>query len=344
MKHLHELEKEYILKNYQLFGPKAIAKELKRSEGTIVNFAKKNNLKVDFNNKMPSSEIPKFLVNLNFYNIFEEKIIPELSYFLGFFWADGTISRKSTLIIEILHEDGEIIKSTFNEIFPFSIRYRERNGRKPQMIFSVSDKKVGELLESLGKYPKSSENHRKIFNYINDDLMWIYFLRGLIDGDGNFYINEKEKYAQFTLASSFNQDWSFLLENLKNFNPNITQTSKDTGNSSVLRITGRENIINFIKYLRYDDITIGLLRKQEKALKIIKLYQDNPPKDWKKHVLQFDKNEKFIKEYNSAREASELTKIGISSIRNCLTHISKSAGGYVWIYKEEYKLNNSNHE
>ena len=129
----------------------------------------------------------------------------------------------------------------------------------------------------------------------------------------------------------------YLLENLKRFNPYVTQTTKTSGNSSVLRISGRENILQFIKYLQYDKITIGLTRKQRKALEISNMYKENPPKDWKKHVLQFSKNGDFIKEYSSTLEASQLTKIGKSSIGNCLIHLSKSAGGFIWIYKEEYE-------
>ena len=49
----------------------------------------------------------------------------------------------------------------------------------------------------------------------------------------------------------------------------------------MFRITGRDNIINFINFLKYSEITIGLTRKQQKALDILKLYKENPPKDWK---------------------------------------------------------------
>lgn len=336
-KKLHESEKEYILENYPKFGLKVVAEKLNRSLGTISKFAKEHNLIID-KDKLPNIEAPDFLVNLDFYSRFEDGISNELAYFLGFFWADGTIANNgSSLVIEIVKEDGEVLRKTFQEIFPFDESFRERPNRKPQMTFRVCDHKVGNLLKTLGKYPKSIENHKKIYKYLNNSNLWIYFLRGLIDGDGNFYINEKENYGQFTLASSFNQDWSFLLENLKEFNPNIMQTSKTTGNSSILRITGRDNIIKFINYLKYTEITIGLTRKQEKALGILKMYKENPPKDWKKHVLQFSKSGEFIKEYSSTLEASQLTKIGKSAIGNCLTHISKSAGGYVWVYKEEYE-------
>ena len=333
---LHELEKEYILENYPKFGLKTVCEKLNRSAGTISKFAKEKNLVIS-KDKLPSTEAPDFLVNLNFYSIFEDGMTKELAYFLGFFWADGTINKGTSLVIEVTKEDGQELKENFQELFPFSESFRERAGRKPQMTFRVCDHEVGKLLTTLGKYPKSTEGHEKIYKYINNEDLWIYFLRGLIDGDGNFYINEKEKYGQFTLASSIGQDWNFLLENLKKFNPNNSQTTKTSRNSSILRITGRENILQFIEYLQYDKIKIGLTRKQEKALEITKMYNENPPKDWKKHVLQFSKNGDFIKEYSSTLEASQLTKIGKSSIGNCLIHLSKSARGYIWIYKEEYE-------
>lgn len=331
MAKLHYLEEEYILENYSIFGPKIISKKLNRSEKTIINFAKKNNLILQ-KCGLSIEDAPDFLVNLNFYSILEEKITPELAYWIGFTWADGSVN-KSSIRIEITKEDGEILKETFNKIFPFSISYRERSGRKPQMTFSVNSKETVELLFSLGKYPKTSESHEKIFNYLNDEELWIYFLRGLIDGDGNFYINEKEKYAQFTIASNYNQDWTFLNKILNKFNPNFRQFEEKRGSKgSHFKITGRENLINFINYLKYPEITIGLLRKQEKANAILELYKNNPPKEVCKKVYQYSKNNELIHEYSSAKEASELTKIGISSIRNCINGLSKTAGGYIWSY------------
>lgn len=330
---LHETEKEYILENYPKFGLNAVAKKLDRSLSTISRFAKENNLVIE-KDKYVGIDIPDFLVNLDFYSRFEDGMTKELAYFLGFFWADGTVDHGASLIIETVKEDGEVLRNTFKEIYPFSERFREREGRKPQMSFRACDDKVGSLLINLGKYPKSSEGHEKIYNYINNEDLWIYFLRGLIDGDGSFYINEKGNYCQFTLSSNFNQDWSFLLENLKLYNPFISKQETSHGNSSCLRITGRDNLTNFINYLNYSEITIGLTRKQVKALDVIKFYKDHPKKEYR-HVLQFSKDGTFIKEFESISEASKLTGIGKSSITNCLSHISKSAGGYNWVYKDE---------
>lgn len=53
-----------------------------------------------------------------------------------------------------------------------------------------------------------------------------------------------------------------------------------------------------------------------------------------KPIIQMSSNKELIKEYKSATEASKITSIGRKAIVNCLTGRSKSAGGYIWVYKE----------
>jgi hypothetical protein len=50
-------------------------------------------------------------------------------------------------------------------------------------------------------------------------------------------------------------------------------------------------------------------------------------------VIQLTKEGKELKEYKSIIEASRQTGILNSSISNCLSKRSKSAGGYKWVYK-----------
>jgi hypothetical protein len=54
-----------------------------------------------------------------------------------------------------------------------------------------------------------------------------------------------------------------------------------------------------------------------------------------KPVLQYTLDNKFIAEYISIREASRQTKINKSNIVYCCKHRCKSAGDYIWKYKEE---------
>jgi hypothetical protein len=50
-------------------------------------------------------------------------------------------------------------------------------------------------------------------------------------------------------------------------------------------------------------------------------------------VIQLTKEGKELKEYKSIIEASRQIGILNSSITNCLSKRSKSAGGYKWVYK-----------
>lgn len=51
-------------------------------------------------------------------------------------------------------------------------------------------------------------------------------------------------------------------------------------------------------------------------------------------IIQFDKQNNVIKEYESATKAAIETSVGRKAIINCLGGRSKSAGGFVWKYKE----------
>lgn len=51
-----------------------------------------------------------------------------------------------------------------------------------------------------------------------------------------------------------------------------------------------------------------------------------------KHIIQYDKNGKFIKEWDSLIEASKYLSICASCITNCAKGRRKTAGGYIWEY------------
>ena len=333
-KKLFECEIDYIKENCPYYGVEKVAKALGRGNAIVRSALKKYNVKTPKRGET-IDDVPPFFDKE--YLIFENRfktITPELAYWLGFFWADGTIGFGSCMRIEITEEDGNELEKLFLNVFPFFIAKRARRNRKKQMSFSVTDKNIGEMLKKLGKYPNSFESHQKILEYLGDENLVIFFLRGLIDGDGNFYLNESKKYAQFTLASNINQDWSFLLEYLKKFNPNIRTDKTTHGNSSTLRITGDKNVVNFIKFLKYDKIEIGLTRKNLIANKIIGVIE-NKPIETKKYVLQFEKDGTFVKEWKSILEASKWLGCSKNAIISCCNGISKTSMGYIWRYKDK---------
>lgn len=52
------------------------------------------------------------------------------------------------------------------------------------------------------------------------------------------------------------------------------------------------------------------------------------------HLIQYDKNNNFINEFYGITEANNQTKINISNISQCASGKRKSAGGYIWRFKE----------
>lgn len=54
-----------------------------------------------------------------------------------------------------------------------------------------------------------------------------------------------------------------------------------------------------------------------------------------KQVLQYTLDYKLVNEFISTREAERQTKISHSHISKCCKNKYKSAGGYIWKYKEE---------
>jgi len=92
---------------------------------------------------------------------------------------------------------------------------------------------------------------------------------GWIDADGCFYYNKKNNCRQFSIACSYEQDWS-IFENLLN-DLSITYSisrQKNKNKYSHLRITNKIGINTLGDYI-YSDF-IPMKRKHMKYLEIIK--------------------------------------------------------------------------
>lgn len=86
--------------------------------------------------------------------------------------------------------------------------------------------------------------------------------------------------------------------------------------------TNFENQRHAIKY--------GLVNQKRRINQAIKMGEIN-----KKPLEQYTKQNKFIRKFNSIKEASIITGINSRNICNCLSENqpkSKSAGGYIWKY------------
>jgi hypothetical protein len=274
-------ELEFLKLNYPKYGVNYCINELGYTKSKIQN--KTHELKIKLLPIIKSTILskPTTKCNINpelFYNISTK----EISYLLGLIWADGFLNpskngKNSNLGFTMVKEDIDIIKPTLELIGKWNYYERKQTVEtwKSSINVITNNKRILNFLLDHDFDKKSYISADKILSKIPDDLKH-YFFRGLIDGDGCFYHYRPEKGStlrQFTLASSYEQDWSYFEElcKEKNIKYNIKRTIGKKSSSSVIRITNKDGILKLGEYIYKDfqEDNIGLVRKYEKYKLII---------------------------------------------------------------------------
>lgn len=272
-------EIDFLYQYYPIYGVKFCSEKLQRTIESIRQ--KTSKLKISAGNQpidesleiniqiFPSEKInSQLILDVN-------QITKEVAYFIGFFWADGYIRKDRELVIEIVKDDGDLLIDIFNKLGKWNTSFRKRDNRKETITFQTTNVNLCKFFKEFGKYAKSYESHEKILKYIPNNYH-PDFIRGLIDGDGCFYISENKKRIQFSLAGNRNQNWEFIQEFFINNKiiSTIQKRDNDKERSSCLRITENQSIINLIEYIYTNDENIYLPRKKEKAEEIIKIMKN----------------------------------------------------------------------
>ena len=289
MKNYSNEEDVLLIKNFPLNGIKYCSELLSRSYSSIRFRAKKLNIKIE---KSERSKIMRLSAELRWkkypklsgYAIEVNTMTnytPEVCYFLGYFWADGSFSGKHAIQLEIQKIDGDDIKNTMFKIGDWNIqtRQRMRNGApfgKLQTKFLTSNKFLVEHLKQFGFGNKSVDSPRKILDMIPSTLHH-YFWRGYFDGDGCIYFSKNFRTKSLTFWGTANQDWESLIEicdilNLKYYKKKYARIAKNgkIHKSSTIYITRGADMIKFLNFIYsgYKKDRIGLKRKHDKFLKI----------------------------------------------------------------------------
>lgn len=199
----------------------------------------------------------------------------EVAYLLGFLWADGSFGSKKqcSISMEIIKQDMDKIKSVIISTGNWNFRTRQRNDWQPVTCASINNRKLYNFLLDNDYGIKSTASPDKILSIIPENLKHCFF-RGLIDGDGCFYVNEKQYLYQFSITSTINQNWAFFTEKLNDLNvkydiKHIERINDKSGNMnsySCLRVTNKNEILKLGNYI-YSDFEsnhMGLVRKYEK--------------------------------------------------------------------------------
>ena len=257
---LYSKQEIYFLEqNYPIYGIKHCAKKLCRTKSAIRGKVNKLGLKL-----LPKVD-QSFFIN----NHTKESVI-----ILGLLFADGhinTFSGHNTIEINSLRDDLKIYYPTFKKTGDWYIYFQNRKGRRPQATIRTSNPELCKFLLSMSYGPYNTKSTNIIKN-IPEELHR-YFYRGLIDGDGCFYMNRKNGNYQFSLAGAFKQDWRYftiLLDHLKIKYSINRRESKTKQKRSDVRITNKTDVIalgNYI-YQGYSEDKMGLPRKYHKFMAI----------------------------------------------------------------------------
>lgn len=282
---LKEDEVDFIKLNYSSFGAKKCSEILGRKQSTIHACAQRFGLKVEKGvSSMIKSKAARDYHNTLSKNIqFKEGFTPESSYLLGYAWADGCLPTGRTgLIISTTPPDDK----NLDIICPLTsdnwkkTQVPSKNGWSDKITYRLNDTDLGHRLFELG-YGPGRTTYPEILNKLPESLH-IYWFRGLIDGDGCWYFNNKHKLRQFQITSNINQNWDFVEEFFKNSNVEYTIDRRivceGTKSRSNIRVFGHSNILRLgdLIYDTFREDKIGLERKYQKWLECISIKDHRP--------------------------------------------------------------------
>jgi len=174
----------------------------------------------------------------------------EFSYMLGFSWADGFLNKSKSLRIECIEEDLVEIENIFMMCGNFKKYIRNRPNRKTQMRLELNDTKFCSTLANYGYNQKSKLSPCQLLTIIPTNLK-PYFFRGIVDGDGCFYSHKEQYLYQFSIGSTYDQDWTYMEKLFKELGIKYTICRRlhKKSKSSIIRITNRKDINIFCHYI-----------------------------------------------------------------------------------------------
>lgn len=274
-------EINYLTEYYSILGLTECSKQMKLTKNQVERKRKYLKLAISKQTKCliaksnRAKALPKKLAD---YKVNPEQFLniqaPEIAYILGLLWSDGYIPDKLDFIqIESLEKDLTEVKDLFLKTGQWCISERTRPNRQKQMAIQTNNKIIANFLKNHDYHVKSNASADKILSKIPEHLQH-YWWRGLSDGDGCFYINKINKIYQYSIASSYHQNWIYAekLLNSLNIKYSIARRSQlqngKINQSSIIRFCSKQNIYNFGSYIYqgYENDKIGFTRKYQKFL------------------------------------------------------------------------------
>lgn len=269
-------ELDFIRTNYDTIGATWCGRQLKRNPESLRKIAKAMGLKGPTVRYKPDTER-----NVN-PDHFRDIRLPEVAYFLGYFWADGHIHTYRTehrnithhrVAIEVEREDGLHLRSIAERFGRWNIveRQRKRYGvdMKPVLGLIVNNEPVYTFLKDHGYDDKSVLSPDLILAKIPDHLKPAFWL-GFLDGDGSItMVRKSPRHAtvyNIQFAGSREQDWNALeaLMHQLGIKCSLRREIRPNGNArSIVLVQNQFGIHAFNDYVK-PFAHLGLPRKRKK--------------------------------------------------------------------------------
>ena len=222
--------------------------------------------------------------------------------------------------------------------------YHERHHILPRCMQGINDEE--NLIDLFAREHFIAHKLLAEENPDNDGLVYAWWMMSHVKGDNqNRYELTAEEYEEARIMFSNMKIGTRRTEETKRKISESRkgiilseETKRKIGNAA--KNISEETRIKISKSQRgrkHSEETKQKMR--EKAIERLKNPKNHPCYGTGRHIIQLSKQKEYISEYISAEEAWKITGVSCSAIYNCCNHKPhcKTAGGYIWLYKDEYE-------
>jgi len=254
--------------NNDKYSTAVIASKVGYSTGFIQGVLKANGIK----SRSLSSACNR-IKDMN--NIFENINTEQSAYYLGLFFADGSIKKNSNCCeLKLIEQDRPILSKLSDLIYGIDrtifINYKAYSyaGNANNLYtLKISSPEIKSSLISNGCV--SSKSLVLQFPKLQDNLIRP-FIRGYFDGDGCITIDTSKAYKDFKITITSTNDFCQSLKVIVNAKLNIECNINDVSSNGIttnLRFGGNRQVLRFMSWL-YEDANYYLERKHNKYLEL----------------------------------------------------------------------------
>lgn len=266
-------ENDELISLYKSLTRKELAKHFGVSESSINNKVRRLGLCVNVNSLDRGRQ--------DYFRLIDTE---DKAYWLGFIYADGYIINNSKKrnyelgielnVIDINHL--YMFNSVFNNYY--KIATRKRKSPKTDNIINtcyirIYSKSIVEDL--INNDIVENKSHSSIYPKIDNDELFLHFLRGYIDGDGSYNIKKVKSnnniyyYPRINIACINLECLNYIKARLLKFGINCYITE------GKLEVNKKEHVFKLINLL-YSNATIFLKRKFDKKNELLNLINEPP--------------------------------------------------------------------